>query len=183
MKKTREQKIKWGRHAVTMLIWDIRRPNQLLSLRRKNREGEKIWETQQFFPLPIATYMAQMVFVKTSEYFWSNQKLSGWSQSGFSFLKQKRRKPASGSLVLRPLNQARDSGLCQRPTPSRSTLERTIALQYQNICVTGEGEMVNGRNSRSFETVSWWHNYTAERQRKTLVRRMRRNNKEPAAAQ
>lgn len=120
---------------------------------------------QQFIFLPLATYTAQMVFAKT----FSHRNTSGairksselfrGSQTKFSCCNRDRGRPPSGSLFLPALNQTWNSGLCQTLIPSPCTLDKMIALKYENICVTGErqrrwnGRGCNGRNSRSFETV------------------------------
>lgn len=66
----------------------------------------------------------------------------GGSQTKFSYCQQRQERPPGGSLFLPTLNQMWNSGLCQTLIPSPCSLEKMIALKYENICVSEEDEMV-----------------------------------------
>lgn len=131
------------------------------SARRKNREGGKKLETQQFFPLPIATYMAQMVFVKTSEYFWSNQKVSQtfWMKSKRVQLTQT--ETAKACKWKSPLTAAQSSQrlwpLSKPDTSPPHVGENDRSPVRKYLCNWGR------RNGKWTKEQKLWNNYTAER--------------------
>lgn len=87
----------------------------------------------------------------------------GRSQTEFSYCS---REGKVGSLLLRR-SITWNSGLCQAQIPSLCSLEKTIALRQENICLTAKREEdVMGWNSRRFVVMG---NNTEERRREMLV--------------
>lgn len=108
---------------------------------------------QQFSFLPLATYVAQMVFAKTFRDQNTSAAIRLWELLEKE-VKLSSKRPPSGSLLLPALSHTWSSGLCQTLPPSPSS-EKMIAPNYENICVSGNRRERNGWNSSCFETARW----------------------------